>query len=73
MPKDQDKETMNRYHRELFSAVIGDIGGVCVVPQAIEEEVMAGALKKVHGEKQVFEAIKNGMSAQQAWEKFGIM
>lgn len=53
--------------------VFGDIDGVCIVPQAIEEEVMAKALEKAQGEKTVFEAIKGGMGAQKAWDTYGIM
>lgn len=53
--------------------VFGDIDGVCVIPKAIEEEVLTKAIEKAHGEKQVFEAIKGGMGAQAAWDKFGIM
>lgn len=50
-----------------------DIDGVCVVPQAIEEEVFKRAWEKAHGEKTVFKAIKNGMLAQEAWDRYGIM
>lgn len=53
--------------------IFGDMDGVCVVPQEIEEETMSQALTKASGEKQVFEAIKNGMGARAAWDKFGIM
>jgi regulator of RNase E activity RraA len=53
--------------------VFGDIDGVCVIPKAIEEEVLAKAIEKAQGEKVVFEAIKGGMGAQDAWDKFGIM
>ena len=53
--------------------IFGDLDGVCVVPQALQEEVMAKALEKAHGEKRVLEAIKGGMGAQQAWDTFGIM
>lgn len=53
--------------------VFGDIDGVCVVPRAIEGEVIARALEKARGEKAVFGAIKAGMGAQEAWDKFGIM
>jgi len=53
--------------------VFGDLDGVCVVPQAIEEEVMVQALEKARGEKRVFEAIKGGMKAQQAWDTYGIL
>lgn len=53
--------------------VFGDLDGVCIVPKEIELEVFSKALEKAHGEKRVFEAIKNGMKAQEAWDKFGIM
>ena len=53
--------------------VFGDLDGVCVVPRDIEKEVIEAAWKKAHGEKRVFEAIKQGMGAQEAWDTFGIL
>lgn len=53
--------------------IFGDLDGVCVVPRADEKEIILAALEKARGEKRVFEAIKNGMGAQEAWDKFGIM
>ena len=53
--------------------VFGDLDGVCVVPRAIEREVFEAAWEKANGERRVFEAIKGGMGAQEAWETFGIM
>lgn len=53
--------------------IIGDIDGVCVVPQGREEEVFKKALDKARGEKTVLNAIQNGMSAVEAWNKYGIM
>jgi regulator of RNase E activity RraA len=53
--------------------VFGDLDGVCIVPKSIEREVLSGAMEKAYGEKRVFEAIKDGMKAQDAWDKFGIM
>jgi regulator of RNase E activity RraA len=53
--------------------VFGDLDGVCIVPREIETEVIQRAHEKAHGEKRVFEAIKGGMGAQAAWDKFGIM
>jgi regulator of RNase E activity RraA len=53
--------------------VFGDLDGVCVVPRAAENDVIAAALEKADGEKKVFLAIKGGMGAQEAWDKFGIM
>ncbi len=53
--------------------IFGDLDGVCVIPKAIEKDVIEAAWEKAHGEKQVFEAIKGGMGAQASWDKFGIM
>ena len=53
--------------------IFGDIDGVCIVPRAIEEEVMRRALEKARGEKLVKKAIEGGMSARQAFDTFGIM
>ncbi len=53
--------------------VFGDLDGVLVVPRRIEEEAFTRALEKARGEKKVLEAIRAGMPAQEAWDKFGIM
>lgn len=53
--------------------VFGDLDGVCIVPREIEEDVFRRSWEKAHGEKEVFEAIKGGMGAQEAWDTFGIM
>lgn len=53
--------------------VFGDLDGVCVIPREAEDEILHEALQKARGEKQVYEAIKNGMGAQEAWDTFGIM
>ena len=53
--------------------VIGDIDGVCIVPRQIEVEVFSAAIEKARGEKTVQKAIQNGMSAVEAFAKYGIM
>jgi regulator of RNase E activity RraA len=53
--------------------VFGDLDGVVVVPREIEAEVFRRSWEKACGEKQVFQAIKGGMGAQAAWDKFGIL
>jgi regulator of RNase E activity RraA len=53
--------------------IVGDLDGVCVVPREIEHEVMHSALGKARGEKTVQTAIQNGMSAVEAFSKYGIM
>jgi len=53
--------------------VLADVDGVCIVPRHAEAEVLAKALDKARGEKLVKKAIESGLSAQAAFEKFGIM
>jgi len=53
--------------------VFGDLDGVCVVPQEAEQEVFVRALEKARGEKLVHQALLDGMGAEAAFMKFGIM
>lgn len=53
--------------------IFGDLDGVCVVPREVEGDVIRQAWEKAHGEKRVFEAIKAGMGAREAWDTFGIL
>ena len=53
--------------------IFGDVDGVCVIPQTAEEEVFEKALEKARGEKTVRKAIESGMSATDAFRKYGIM
>lgn len=53
--------------------IFGDIDGVCVIPQEIEEEIVMAALEKASGEKMVKSKINEGMSALHAFAKYGIM
>ncbi len=53
--------------------VYGDLDGVLVVPEEAVEEAFTGALEKARGEQQVRKVLEEGMSAKDAFEKFGIM
>lgn len=53
--------------------VIADEDGVVVVPQNVEQQVLQLAWEKVHAENQVRDAIRNGMKAVAAYEKFGVL
>jgi len=53
--------------------VFGDLDGVCVVPRKAERDVFAGAFEKARGEKRVKKALEDGMTAREAFEKFGIL
>lgn len=53
--------------------IFGDMDGVCVIPQDIEEEIIMEALEKASGEKMVKSKIEEGMSACDAFAKYGII
>ena len=53
--------------------VFGDRDGVLVVPASLVTEVFERAMEKVHGENSVREAFRKGMSAVEAFDKFGVM
>lgn len=53
--------------------VFGDLDGVCVVPRAAEQEVLAAAFEKARKEKTVRKALEAGMPSKEAFEKFGIL
>jgi 4-hydroxy-4-methyl-2-oxoglutarate aldolase len=53
--------------------VFADRDGVVVVPRHVEDQVIELALGKVQGENQVRDAIRNGMSASQAFQTYGVL
>lgn len=53
--------------------IFGDLDGVCVIPKEIEKDVLEAAWEKAHGERRVYEAIKDGLGAQASWDRYGIM
>lgn len=58
---------------ETGDIIFGDIDGVCVIPKKAERDVFTSAIEKARGEKTVRRAIEQGMSAQGAFKKFGIL
>jgi regulator of RNase E activity RraA len=58
---------------DVGDIIFGDIDGVVVVPQSASDVVFAKALEKARGEKKVMRAIRNGLSACDAFRQFGIM
>jgi regulator of RNase E activity RraA len=64
---------MNGVRIKSGDIVFGDVDGVCIIPKEIEKDVINGALEKALGEKEVQKAIKNGMGAREAFNKYGIM
>lgn len=53
--------------------VMADEDGIVVVPQEVEERVIAAAIQKVDAENITRDAIKNGMKAWEAYQKFGVL
>lgn len=53
--------------------VFGDRDGVCVIPRVMADEVIRLALDKVRGERLVRDALENGMTAAEAFRRFGIL
>ena len=53
--------------------VFADVDGVVVVPQAVENEAIAAAWKKVHDENITRDAIRDGMKAADAYAKYGVL
>lgn len=53
--------------------VFGDRDGVLIIPRSVEKEAFEGAIEKARGEKKVKEALENGMSTVEAFNRFGIM
>jgi 4-hydroxy-4-methyl-2-oxoglutarate aldolase len=53
--------------------VFADADGVVVVPQDVEEEAIRGAWEKANSENIVRDAIRKGMKAVDAFEKYGVL
>jgi len=53
--------------------VFADIEGVLIIPKAAEAEAIQRALEKVRTENKVAIAIRGGMSACEAFAKFGVL
>lgn len=53
--------------------VFGDFDGVCIIPQDREEEIIREALAKARTEKVVQKKIQEGMSACEAFAKYGVI
>lgn len=58
---------------EPGALVIADEDGIVVVPKAVEEEAVRRAWDKVHAENEVRDAIRAGLKATAAFEKYGVL
>ncbi|MEX1063048.1 MAG: RraA family protein [Balneolaceae bacterium] len=53
--------------------IFGDLDGIVVVPREIEEEVIQKARNKMDAENTTREAIRAGMKASEAYQKYGVL
>jgi regulator of RNase E activity RraA len=53
--------------------LVGDLDGVCVVPRCAEEQVFMAAMEKVRAEKTVQKALQEGMTAREAFDRYGVL
>jgi 4-hydroxy-4-methyl-2-oxoglutarate aldolase len=53
--------------------IAADLDGVAVVPKAIEQVVIQAAWDKAHAENEVRRAVEGGMSATEAYKRFGVL
>lgn len=53
--------------------IVADEEGVLVIPKRVEQEVIGLALEKGVTENKVRDAIRGGMGAVEAWNRFGVM
>ena len=53
--------------------VIADVDGVVVCPRAAEQEAVRRAWEKIHAENITRDAIRGGLKATEAYEKYGVL
>ena len=53
--------------------VFGDADGVVIIPQSIEKTVVEAALEKVRGENRTRDALRDGATLREVYDKYGIL
>ena len=53
--------------------VFGDADGVVIIPQNVEKAVITEALEKVRGENRTRDALREGATLREVYDKFGIL
>ncbi len=53
--------------------VFADLDGIVVVPKEIEDQAIERAWQKVHDENRTRDAIRGGLKATEAYEKYGVL
>ena len=65
--------TVGRVRVNPGDFIFGDLDGVVVIPREVEEQTLRKALEKASTENTVRDAIGKGMSATEAFERFGVL
>ena len=60
-------------HVKPGELLFGDRDGVVVIPRDVERETIERAWEKATGERTVGNAIRQGMSVEEAFRKYGIL
>ena len=53
--------------------VFGDADGVVIIPQRVEKKVITAALEKASGENRTREALQEGATLREVYDKYGIL
>ena len=53
--------------------VFGDADGIVVIPKAVETEVITAAVEKVSGEDRTRDALRDGATLREVYDKYGIL
>ena len=53
--------------------ILGDHDGIVVLPQAVAEQALQAAEEKVRGENLVRQKLAEGMSANEAFQRYGVL
>ncbi len=53
--------------------VFGDADGVVIIPQSIEKAVVKAALEKMRGENRTRDALREGATLREVYDKYGIL
>ncbi len=69
----RERLTIGNVQVEPGDLIFGDLDGVCVVPKIHTTEILQLAMEKATAEKTVKRAIEEGMSACEAFKRYGVM
>jgi 4-hydroxy-4-methyl-2-oxoglutarate aldolase len=60
-------------HAEPGDLIFGDVDGVLIIPQAVEDRIIEMAIEKLTGEKVVRSEIESGATSRAVFDRYGIL